>query len=51
MSVAGIGRLPQISMPIADSDGPPVGLSLLARHGQDLLLLQSAKTIEREISS
>ena len=48
-SVAGIGRLPQISMPIADSDGVPVGLSLLARHGQDLLLLQLAKIIEREI--
>src|SRR5262245_6355308 len=46
--VAGIGRLPQISLPIADSDGVPVGLSLLARHGRDLLLLEVAKTIEKE---
>jgi len=49
-SVAGIGRLPQISLPIASSNGVPVGLSILARHGQDSLLLRVAKTIEREIS-
>ncbi len=49
-SIAGIGRLPQVSLPIADADGVPVGLSLLARHGQDSLLLQVAKNIDREIS-
>jgi amidase len=47
-SVAGIGRLPQMSLPIADADGVPVGLSLLARHGQDLFLLQVAKSVDRE---
>jgi amidase len=47
-SVAGMGRLPQVSLPIADADGVPVGLSLLARHGQDSFLLQVAKTVERE---
>jgi amidase len=46
-SIAGIGRLPQVSLPIADADGVPVGLSLLARHGQDSLLLQVAKNIDR----
>ncbi len=47
-SIAGIGRLPQVSLPIADADGVPVGLSLLARHGQDSFLLQVAKSIGRE---
>lgn len=43
-SVAGIGRLPQVSLPMALSkDGIPVGLSLLAAHGQDAFLLEVAK--------
>jgi amidase len=49
-SVAGIGRLPQVSLPIADADGVPVGLSLLARHGQDSLLLEVAKSVDRKKS-
>lgn len=49
MSVAGMCRLPQVSLPIADADGVPVGLSLVARHGQDSLLLQMAKSVSREI--
>ena len=47
-SVAGMGRLPQVSLPIADADGIPVGLSLLARHGQDSFLLQVVKNFDRE---
>jgi amidase len=47
-SVAGMGRLPQVSLPIADADGVPVGLSLLARHGQDSFLLKVAKNVDRE---
>jgi amidase len=47
-SLAGMGRLPQVSLPIADADGVPVGLSLLARHGQDSFLLQVAKNVDRE---
>jgi amidase len=39
-SVAGIGRLPQVSLPMACSAGVPVGLSLLARHGQNGFLLE-----------
>jgi amidase len=49
-SVAGMGRLPQVSLPIADADGVPVGLSLLARHGQDSLLLEVAKSFDRKTS-
>jgi amidase len=47
-SVAGMGRLPQVSLPIADADGVPVGLSLLARHGQDSFLLQVAERLEEQ---
>ena len=48
-SVAGMGRLPQVSLPIADAAGVPVGLSLLAKNGQDSFLLQVAETIEEQI--
>jgi amidase len=47
-SVAGMARLPQVSLPIANADGVPVGLSLLARHGRDSFLLQVAKNVDRE---
>src|SRR5262245_11586485 len=47
-SVAGMGRLPQVSLPIADADGVPVGLSLLARHGRDSFLLQVAMNVGGE---
>ena len=49
-SVAGMGRLPQVSLPIAEAAGVPMGLSLLARHGQDSFLLEMAKSINRETS-
>ena len=42
-SLSGIGRLPQVSLPVASSKGLPVGLSLLARYGQDALLLEVAR--------
>ena len=38
-SVAGLGRLPQVSLPLAESGGVPVGLSLLAANGRDAFLL------------
>jgi amidase len=47
-SVAGMGRLPQVSLPIGEANGVPVGLSLLARHGQDSFLLQVAKNVDRD---
>lgn len=50
-SIAGIGRLPQVSLPIAEAGGIPVGLSLLARHGQDSFLLEIAKSIAKKVSS
>jgi amidase len=45
-SMAGIGRLPQVSLPLAESsDGVPVGLSLLAANGQDAFLLNVVKRV------
>lgn len=34
-SIAGIGRLPQISMPLATVNGAPIGLSLIGGTGND----------------
>jgi amidase len=44
-SVAGIGRLPQVSLPLAECAGVPVGVSLLAAYGQDAFLLGIAQTV------
>jgi amidase len=41
-AIAGIGRLPQVSMPLADVAGVPVGLSLVGAFGEDMWLLQTA---------
>jgi amidase len=43
--LAGIGRLPQVSLPLAESGGVPVGLSLLAARGRDAFLLGAAKML------
>ena len=44
-SIAGIGRLPQVTLPVADVSGVPIGLSLLARHGRDGFLLAAAQSL------
>jgi amidase len=45
-SVAGIGRLPQVSLPLAESSGGvPVGLALVAANGRDAFLLNVAKRV------
>lgn len=38
-SIAGIGRVPQVTLPAGEAEGAPVGLSLLAKHGRDDHLL------------
>jgi len=35
-------------MPVANVEAVPVGLSLLARHGQDALLLETANSFAAE---
>jgi amidase len=48
-SVAGLGRLPQVSMPLApvpvEGGTAPIGLSLLASHGEDLFLLEIVRAV------
>jgi amidase len=45
LSIAGLARLPQVSLPLARVDGCPVGLSLVAARGGDAMLLSLAKGI------
>ena len=43
--VAGLARLPQISIPAGAVDGAPVGLSFVAARDNDMMLLGLARTI------
>lgn len=45
LCISGLGGLPQMSLPLAELDGMPLGLSLIARHGHDEMLLALAQTI------
>ena len=38
--IAGLARLPQITIPVNTASGPPCGLSFIARHGDDEVLLR-----------
>ncbi len=42
LSIAGIGGLPQLQIPIEDGAGPPIGLSLVGAPGSDEALLELA---------
>lgn len=44
-AIAGVARLPQISMPLGSASSAPVGLSLIGAHGEDSFLMQVAKQI------
>lgn len=50
-SVAGLGRLPQVSLPLAEYAGVPVGVSLLATYGQDAFLLGVAQMVAASIEA
>ena len=41
-SIAGLGRLPQIVLPMVSMDGLPLGLGLAAQHGNDEMLFAIA---------
>jgi amidase len=45
LCVAGLARLPQVSLPLADLDGCPLGLSLVAARGKDTMLLSLAREL------
>ena len=50
LCVAGLGGLPQISLPMAHTDDGPLGLSLIAGRGNDELLLDLARRLHDELS-
>lgn len=43
--IAGLARLPQITIPAGEVEGAPVGLSLIAAQGGDAMLLRLAREI------
>jgi len=45
LCIAGLARLPQVTLPLATLDGCPLGLSLIARRGADTMLLALARKV------
>ena len=45
LCISGIGRLPQVSLPLASLNGCPLGLSMVAARGNDEMLLAVAERI------
>jgi amidase len=45
LCISGIGRLPQVSLPLTTLNGCPLGLSIVAARGNDEMLLEVAKRI------
>jgi amidase len=48
-SIAGICRLPEVTLPVATVDKAPIGLSLLAKHGNDINVLGAAVVASRSV--
>ncbi|MFI5344130.1 MAG: amidase [Chlamydiales bacterium] len=48
-SIAGICRMPQISLPVATVDSAPIGLSLAAAHRNDAFLLWAASQVYTDL--
>ena len=48
--IAGLAGLPQVSLPFADSDGVPLGVSLLGPAGSDLALIGLAQRVSAALS-
>lgn len=44
-SIAGLAGLPQVSLPLARTDGGPIGLSVIAGRGEDCQLLDLVKQV------
>jgi len=44
-SIAGLAGLPQVTMPLAELDGLPIGLSLIGAAGSDELVLAAAMSV------
>ena len=50
LCISGLGGLPQVSLPVADVDGLPLGLSIVGSPGSDMQLLALAKQLIRAMS-
>ena len=50
LCISGLGGLPQISLPVADVDGLPLGLSIVGSPGSDMQLLALAKQLSGAMS-
>ncbi len=46
-AIAGVGRLPQVSVPLGSVDGAPFGLSLLAAHRADVYVIDAAQRMAK----
>ena len=49
--IAGLGGLPEVSIPVVAVDGCPLGLSIAAARGSDARLLALARRLAREIAA
>jgi len=49
LCIAGLARLPQVSLPVSRLDGCPLGLSLIACRGSDERLLALARKVAAEL--
>jgi amidase len=47
-AISGLSRTPQITIPIAEFDGVPIGLSFIAGHGQDMMLIDFCNHLMKE---
>jgi len=45
LCISGLARLPQVSLPLGKVDGCPLGLSLIAARGSDIMLLALARAL------
>lgn len=43
-SLSGVARMPQVTLPVVEVSGAPVGLSFLARSGEDAFLLATVQS-------
>jgi len=50
LSIAGLGGLPELSLPMATVDGLPLGLSIIGSRGSDLQLLSLAEQMAEKIA-
>jgi len=48
LCIAGLGGLPQISLPLGMVEGCPIGLSLIGPHGRDRALIELAEAVLAE---